>query len=75
MSWVSIVKTTGAKKLARIYLKNQVKPVPGAHACNPSYSGGRNQEITVQSQPGQIVCKTVSQKKITKIGLVEWLRV
>jgi hypothetical protein len=33
--------------------------------------------IMVQSQPGQIVCKTISQKKkkITKTGLVEWLKV
>jgi hypothetical protein len=33
--------------------------------------------ITVQSQPGQIVCETLSQKKksIThKKGLVEWLK-
>jgi hypothetical protein len=27
-----------------------------------SYAGGRDQEITVQSQPRQIVCKTLSQK-------------
>jgi hypothetical protein len=32
--------------------------------------------IVVQSHPGQIVHKTLSQKKkITKIGLVEWLKV
>jgi hypothetical protein len=32
--------------------------------------------ITVQSQPRQIVCETLSQKKpITKKGLVEWLKV
>jgi hypothetical protein len=34
--------------------------VPEAHAYNPSYSGGRDQEDVVQSQPGQIVCKTLS---------------
>jgi hypothetical protein len=33
-----------------------------AHACNPSYSGGRDQRITVQNQPGQIVHKTLSQE-------------
>jgi hypothetical protein len=27
------------------------KQVLGAHACNPGYSGGRDQEIAVQSQP------------------------
>jgi hypothetical protein len=32
--------------------------------------------IRVCSQPGQIVHETLSQKKpITKIGLVEWLKV
>jgi hypothetical protein len=30
--------------------------VPVAHACNPSYSRGRGQRITV----GQIVCETLS---------------
>jgi hypothetical protein len=30
----------------------------------------------VRSQPGQIVCETLSQgQPITKIGLVEWLEV
>jgi hypothetical protein len=29
----------------------------------------------VQSQPRQIVHKTLSQKLVTKIGLVEWLKV
>jgi hypothetical protein len=36
--------------------------MPVAHACNPSYAGGRDQEIRVQSQPRQIVCKTLFQK-------------
>jgi hypothetical protein len=32
--------------------------------------------ITVQSQPGQIIPKTLSQKKtLHKKGLVEWLKV
>jgi hypothetical protein len=32
--------------------------------------------IVVQSQPGQIVSETLSQKKtITKKGLVDWLKV
>jgi hypothetical protein len=30
----------------------------------------------VQSQPGQIVCETLSRKKnITRKGLMEWLKV
>jgi hypothetical protein len=32
-----------------------------AHACNPTYSGGRDQE-DLGSQPRQIVHKTLSQK-------------
>jgi hypothetical protein len=31
--------------------------------------------ITVQSQPGQIVCETLSQKYPSLKGLVEWLKV
>jgi hypothetical protein len=38
-----------------------------AHACNPIYSGGRHQEITVQNQPGQIVGETLSQRTLHKI--------
>jgi hypothetical protein len=33
-----------------------------AHTYNPSYSGGRDQEDRVQSQPGQVVLETLSQK-------------
>jgi hypothetical protein len=33
------------------------------------------ERIRVQSQPGQIVHKTLSQKPFTEIGLVEWLSV
>jgi hypothetical protein len=31
--------------------------------------------ITVRSQPGQIVHKTLSQKTLYKNGLMEWLKV
>jgi hypothetical protein len=31
--------------------------------------------ITVQSQPGQVVCETLSQKYLTEKRLVEWLKV
>jgi hypothetical protein len=33
-----------------------------AHVCNPSYSGGRDQEDLVRSQPWQIVNETLSRK-------------
>jgi 23S rRNA A1618 N6-methylase RlmF len=36
------------------------------HACNPTYSGGRDQEDHGSKQPGKIVCKTLSQKKKRK---------
>jgi hypothetical protein len=36
------------------------------YACHPSYSGGRDQEDLIQSQPRQIVCETLSQKKSQK---------
>jgi hypothetical protein len=37
-----------------------------AHACNPSYSEAEIRRIVVQSQPRQIDCKTLSQKKKKK---------
>jgi hypothetical protein len=44
-----------------------------AHACNPGYSEGRDQED--QSQTGQIVGEILSQKKTQhKKELVEWLK-
>jgi hypothetical protein len=48
-----------------------------AHTCSPSYAGDRDQEDFGLKQPRQIVCENLSQKKkkITKIGLVEWLKV
>jgi hypothetical protein len=34
-----------------------------AHACNPSYSDAEIKKIVVQSQSGQIVHETLSQKE------------
>jgi hypothetical protein len=47
-----------------------------AHVCNPSYSGGRNQEDR-SSKPTQANSSTrpYLEKPFTKIGLVEWLKV
>jgi hypothetical protein len=40
---------------------------PVAHACNPSYSEGKEQEpIKVWSQPEQIVGDTLSQKYLSQ---------
>jgi hypothetical protein len=48
-----------------------------AHACNPSYSGGRNQKDHSSKPAWEIVCETLSQKNLshTKKELVEWLKV
>jgi hypothetical protein len=48
---------------------------PVAHACNPSYSGGRDQEDRGSKPAGQIVFETLSQKSLHNKGLVEWLKV
>jgi hypothetical protein len=37
-----------------------------AHTCNPSYSGGRDQENCSSSQPGEIAHETLSQKTLHK---------
>jgi hypothetical protein len=46
-----------------------------AHACNPSYSKGRDQEEHGSKSAWQIVCETLSRKLFPKIVLVEWLKV
>jgi hypothetical protein len=47
-----------------------------AHTCNPSYSGGRDQEDH-GSKPAQAnsSARPYLKKSFTKIGLVEWLKV
>jgi hypothetical protein len=48
-----------------------------AHACNPSYSGGRDQDDRGSKDylPRQIVLRSYLEKPFTKIVLVEWLKV
>jgi hypothetical protein len=50
--------------------------MPVTHACNPSHSGGRDQEDR-SSKPAQVHSSQdpISKKPITKKGLVEWLKV
>jgi hypothetical protein len=43
--------------------KPKLGQAPVVDACNPSYSGDRNQEIQFKVIPEQIVCETLSQKK------------
>jgi hypothetical protein len=47
-----------------------------AHSCNPSYSGGRNQEDR-GTKPAQAIisARPCLKKPFTKTGLVEWLKV
>jgi hypothetical protein len=39
-----------------------------AHACNPSYAAGRDQEDCSSKSAGEIVRETLSQKPITTKG-------
>jgi hypothetical protein len=44
-------------------LKKEIKgQAPVSHACDPSYSGGRDQEDHGLSQSREIIQKTLSQK-------------
>jgi hypothetical protein len=45
----------------------------GSH-LNPSYSGGRDQEVH-GSKPANYSVRPYLKKPFTKIGLVEWLKV
>jgi hypothetical protein len=49
---------------------------PGAHACNPSYSGVRNQEDHgLKPAQGNSSQETISKKTLHEKGLVKWLKV
>jgi hypothetical protein len=54
------------------------KKKPGvlvAHACNPSYSGGRDQDCSLKAALENSSRDPISKIPITKKGLVEWLKV
>jgi hypothetical protein len=47
-----------------------------AHACNPTYSGGRDQEdLGLKPAQANSSSRPYLEKLFTKIGLVEWLKV
>jgi hypothetical protein len=49
---------------------------PVTHACNPSYSGGRDQEdYGSKSAWANSSQDPILKKPITKKGLVKWLKV
>jgi hypothetical protein len=50
----------GGVKLAQAVTEEQAELGVVAHACNPIYSGGRDQEDAVQSQPRPVVHKALS---------------
>jgi hypothetical protein len=43
LSFEASLSKKGKKKVSGPCLKNNSKPEPVAHTCNPSYSGGRDQ--------------------------------
>jgi hypothetical protein len=50
--------------------------VPVAHACNPTYSGGRDQEDHgLKPAQANSLQDPILKKPFTKTGLVEWLKV
>jgi hypothetical protein len=62
--------------LKAIRKKYQVSWAPVAHACNPSYSGGRDWEDCVSKPaPANTLQDSISKKPFTKKRLAEWLKV
>jgi hypothetical protein len=62
-----------------VYTEYSAEPGLVAHACNPSYSGGRDQEDRSSKPAGANSSRDPiskkNKKRITKIGLVKWLKV
>jgi hypothetical protein len=56
-------------------IKTHFGQAPLAHACNPSYSGGRDQE-DCGSKPAwaNSSARPYLKKSFTKLRLVEWLK-
>jgi hypothetical protein len=54
--------------------KCDVSWAPVAHTHNPATEEAEVRRILVQSQPGQIVCVTQTQKRPSQKGLLEWLQ-
>jgi hypothetical protein len=59
-----------------MFLSNKKQSMSCAHACDPSYLGGRDQEDH-SSKPAQANSSQdpISKKPIIKKGTVEWLEV
>jgi hypothetical protein len=52
--------------------QNKIGLAPVVLACNPSYSGGRDQEDCSSTPAKKIVKETISKKYLT--WLAEWLK-
>jgi hypothetical protein len=65
ISWTDI-KNRSRGNYVRALESVIISWAPVVHACNPSYSGGRDQEVAVQGQHRQKVQETLSQKTLHK---------
>jgi hypothetical protein len=45
-----------------VFKNNYLSQAPVSLSCNSSYSGGRDKEDCIQSQPREIICDSLSQK-------------
>jgi hypothetical protein len=66
------------KKLLKLIINLKILPQrrePVAHACNPSYSGGRDQEdLSSKSAQAKSSARPYLDKSLTKTGVREWLK-
>jgi hypothetical protein len=74
---VALFLTSLCVVLVLVHLRMQdCSQVPVAHACNPGYSGGRDQEdCGSKSAWANSSVRPYLEKPFTKIGLVLWLKV
>jgi hypothetical protein len=70
LSILSVLHLISLEKRASLRKRNLLRRVPVAHTCNPSYSGGRDQE-DCSSKLRNYLEKPYHKK----LGLVEWLKV
>jgi hypothetical protein len=63
-------------QMQKVCNKTTLEPGASAHTCNPSYSGGRDQE-DCSSKPAQANSfrDPILKKTLHKKGLVEWFMV
>jgi hypothetical protein len=57
--------------ISGLFKKEKVSRVPMVHDCNPSYSGGKDQEDQGSRPAWANILETLSQKYPTQKGLVK----